>query len=282
MLRSVAYWQLVRAFAIPVFRRINLGEIRIRHHWTGDALILHSFKHKGYWFHGKRRERRALESVGRLLCRGDTALDIGGHIGYMALYFGHLVGPAGRVYTFEPGVNNLPYIRQNVRMCMYGNITLSEQAIGRTEGSAPLWIEDLTGQNNSMIQGYGVFAANVKSAHIKSKVQVTQVSCVALDTFVRRELLRPDFVKVDVEGAELDVLNGMHNTLVDVRPALLIELTHRHSEVLRVLSDAGYGLFDEDLRPIDDATHIEGNFFALPAERIDRNGIYTRPVAVKT
>jgi hypothetical protein len=116
-------------------RRINRGDVTIRHHWTGDCVTLHSFRHKGYWFHGKDREWRSLESIARFLGPRQTAFDIGGHIGYIALYFGHLVGPAGRVYTFEPGPNNLPYIRQNIRTSKYGNIILSEEALGHTDGS---------------------------------------------------------------------------------------------------------------------------------------------------
>ena len=265
ILRSAAYWRPIRAVAIPVFRKINVGDITIRHHWTGDAVALHSFKHKDYWFHGKHREQRSMESTARLLHPGDTVFDIGGHIGYMALYFGHLVGPTGRVHTFEPGPNNLPYIRRNIRTSKYGNVTLSEQAVGCSDGVVSMWIEDLTGENNSMIPAYRVLAANTRSHHTKPNVLEVQVSCVSVDDFVRQESVCPDFVKIDVEGAELDVLNGMQDTLNQIRPVLLIEVTHRHADVLRVLNRAQYSVFDDGLHPILESNYLGGNIFALPA-----------------
>ena len=265
ILRSAAYWGPLRAVAIPVFRKINVGDITIRHHWTGDPVALHSFKHKVYWFRGKLREQRSMESVARLLHPGDNAFDIGGHIGYMALYFGHLVGPTGRVHTFEPGPNNLPYIRRNIRTSKYGNITLSEQAVGCSDGVVSMWIEDLTGQNNSTIPAYPPLAVNAKSNHTKPSVLEVQVSCVGLDNFVKGKSVRPDFVKIDVEGAELDVLDGMQDTLNQIRPALLIEVTHRHADVLRVLNRAQYSVFDDGLHPILESKSFGGNIFALPA-----------------
>jgi hypothetical protein len=75
-------------------------------------------------------------------------------------------------------------------------------------------------------------------------------------------------MKVDVEVAELEVLQVMQNTLNVIRPVLLIEVTHRHAEVLRLLNNARYGVFDEDLIPIQDTRNVEGNIFAVPVERV--------------
>jgi hypothetical protein len=88
---------------------------------------------------------------------------------------------------------------------------------------------------------------------------------VGLDNFVKGKSVRPDFVKIDVEGAELDVLDGMQDTLNQIRPALLIEVTHRHADVLRVLNRAQYSVFDDGLHPILESKSFGGNIFALPA-----------------
>jgi len=50
----------VRRALIPLFRWVNPGDITIRHHWTGERITLHSFRHKGYWFHGRTRERDSM------------------------------------------------------------------------------------------------------------------------------------------------------------------------------------------------------------------------------
>ncbi len=105
---------LLRRLAIPLLRRVNLGDVTIKHHWTGDPLRLHSFKHKGYWYFGKRREWQNMQRFAELLGPGDRVIDVGGHIGYLSLYFSKLVGPSGHVYTLEPGANNLVYTRANL------------------------------------------------------------------------------------------------------------------------------------------------------------------------
>ena len=73
---------LVRRVGLRIFSRINPGYVTISHHWTGDRLRLHAFRHKGYWYHGFRRERATMLSLARLLGRGDVVIEAGGHIAY--------------------------------------------------------------------------------------------------------------------------------------------------------------------------------------------------------
>src|SRR5262249_12209411 len=103
----------VMRLVLPMMRKLDLGDITIRHHWTGDALRLHSCRHKGYWYHGKRREYATMEVFSELLKSRDFVVEIGAHIGYVSLYLAHLIGREGRLVVFEPGPNNLPYLRRN-------------------------------------------------------------------------------------------------------------------------------------------------------------------------
>jgi predicted methyltransferase len=66
----------------------------------------HSFKHYTYWYDGERREQTTMELFAKLINPGDVVVEVGGHIGYIAVYFSHLVGKQGRVVVFEPGPNN--------------------------------------------------------------------------------------------------------------------------------------------------------------------------------
>src|SRR3954454_1116564 len=113
-IRDLAKSTPIRRALVPFFRKVNPGDITITHHWTGERMVLHSFRHKGYWFHGKARERESMILCSRLIRGGDIVFDVGGHIGYMALHFADLVGAGGRVFCFEPAPLNLPYIRANV------------------------------------------------------------------------------------------------------------------------------------------------------------------------
>jgi FkbM family methyltransferase len=80
----------------------------------------------------------------KLINTGDTIVEVGGHIGYVSLYFSRLVGPKGKVIIFEPGSNNLPYIKQNIRQNgdSTRNIQLIEAAVGKNKGEA-IFYEDL-------------------------------------------------------------------------------------------------------------------------------------------
>jgi tRNA A58 N-methylase Trm61 len=119
-----------------VFKHVNLGDITIAHHWTGEKMLIHSFKHRSYWVHGKEREHESMLCFSRLIQKGDCVFDVGAHIGYTALYFGDLVGSEGTVYAFEPGPNNLPYTRHNLaqantRTCNWSQLPLDRNVATR-------------------------------------------------------------------------------------------------------------------------------------------------------
>lgn len=178
---------------------------------------LHSFKHKGYWFFGRKREQQTMDLLPRLIRPTDQVIEVGGHIGYIALFFSRLVGKRGRVWVFEPGTNNLPYTHRNLDG--KSNVTIVEKGAGRANETLTLFMEDLTGQNNSFVPSFYLLEANRKNAGIRSvAVRETKVQVVTLDDFAAKEHIEPDFVKVDVEGFELAVLEGMVSLLRTARP----------------------------------------------------------------
>ncbi len=103
--------KIFRKGILPLLKFFNPGRVSIRHHYTGKKFSLDAFHHKGYWYHGKKREQATMELFGKLIKPNYTVIEIGGHIGYITNYFSHLV-PNGQVYVFEPGINNLPYLRK--------------------------------------------------------------------------------------------------------------------------------------------------------------------------
>ena len=117
----------LRSFIIPFLKKLNLGNIHIKHHYTGTKFKLDAFTHKGYWYHGKNREKVQMDIFKMIINEGDTVFELGAHIGYISLYFSKLVGPSGKLYVFEPGANNLPYTRVNISHSKSKNITLIEK-----------------------------------------------------------------------------------------------------------------------------------------------------------
>src|SRR5690348_3639797 len=190
---------LLRHLVLPIFAKINPGDITIKHHYTGRRIRLHSFKHKGYWWHGRRREKETMELFAKLLQVGDSVIEVGGHIGYISLFLKHLCGQ-GRVIVFEPGENNLPYIRANISGT---GIELVESAVGNDNGRVDLYIEDLSGQNNSCVPDFEGYSRNRASAGFGARpARVKSVAITRLDEFAITRSLSPAFVKIDIEGFE--------------------------------------------------------------------------------
>jgi FkbM family methyltransferase len=255
-----------RRVLLPLFERVNPGDVRVRHHWTGHRVLLHSYRHKGYWFHGRKREQQTLDLVGKLIGPTDSVLDVGGHIGYFSLYFAHLAS-AGTVHAFEPGPNNLPYIRENLSQA--SNATLFEQGVGSFPGTLTLYTEQLTGQNNSFVQDYAMFEANKAAAFSEATVEAVDVPVVTLDSHCATHGLTPAFVKIDVEGYELQALQGALELLQTGRPVLMVEVSQEHEAVFALLREARYRTFDAGLNPIEGSGGLELNTFCFPEERAD-------------
>jgi FkbM family methyltransferase len=243
--------QSLRRSALRVLRRFNAGDITIRHHYTGGRLTIHSFMHRAYWFHGKNRERDTMALFKDLIASGDLVIEVGGHVGYVSLYLAQLVGETGRLIVFEPGPNNLPYIRRNVSG--QPRITLVEAAMSDTVGTERFYLESLSGLNNSLVPDFDMFEANLKSSGINRVDQsVVTVRCTTGDSYIREhQLAPPAFVKIDVEGAELLVLRGLEHTLTSPNISLMVEVTKSHEEVFRLLRAVGFRLFTSGRREVN-------------------------------
>lgn len=254
--------RFLRRLIMPVLQRINVGDITIRHHWTGERLTLDFFKHKGYWYHGKRREMDSMARFAQLVAKGDFVLEIGGHIGYMSMYLAQLAGADGRLIVFEPAPNNLPYLIKN--SAANPRIRIEKTAVTDYTGSAQMHIENLTGQNNSLLDHYSVREKNEQWAYVGVEDQTVTVPCTTLDEFLQREgLPTPGFIKIDVEGVEHSVLRGMPRTLQNPEIALMVEVTEKPAEVFSLLESAGFQLFRPDRTRISHATDAKGNVFCI-------------------
>lgn len=253
-----------RRLGLYAFSRINPGNITMRHHYTGDPIRLHSFRHKGYWFHGRRREHLEMAAFSGLIRPGDQVIEVGGHIGYISLYFASLVGPHGRVHVFEPGTNNLPYLRGNVRS--HDHVEVVEKALGREPAILPMHLEDLTGQNNSLVADFAGLVSNQRSA-VRARVTQQLVEVATLDGHMGVTDLRPDFIKIDVEGFEWEVLQGAVDTLRSLKPVLMVEIQSHREEIGALLSDLGYRLYTPGGELIASFPDHTVNVFCMPPGR---------------
>jgi FkbM family methyltransferase len=261
----------LRRIALGILGRFAQHDMTIDHHWVpGRKIRLHRFRHKGYWYHGRRREESTMEGFARLIRPGDTVIELGGHIGYISLYLAHLAGSGGRVFVFEPSPENLPYIESNV--APVPTIELVRKAASDRSGRLRFFIEGLTGQNSTLVENYATFDVTRDRAFSSEHYRTIEVDATTLDAFLDERAIKPDFIKIDIEGAELLALQGMRECLVRHRPGLMVEVTHQEEAVMRLMADAGYVVCDSSMEPLapnkEAAQRASPNFFFLPKEAI--------------
>lgn len=256
----------LRRFALTVLGCIGQHDTTIVHHWVPKKRIrLHWFRHKGYWFYGRAREQATMRAFSKLISAGQTVIELGAHIGYVSLYLADLVGPEGHVYVFEPSPDNLVYARWNLRD--ENVITLVEKAASDREGVAIFFLENLTGQNSTLIEEYSVFQDNRERAFSGENYRKVEVLTTTVDQFVRTHDLRPHFIKIDVEGAELACLRGSIETLKRFRPRLMVEVTNEADAVLMLLNEAGYLVYDINLEHVHSSQERpQANLFFIHRE----------------
>jgi FkbM family methyltransferase len=160
-------------------------------------------------------EKRCL---GELDLDGKTVFDIGGFRGTHALFFARRVGESGRVITFEPHPENCAEILAELARSGVSNVELRSTAIGcRNEMLEFAYPDD---------RGLGSAHPGIKARLFRDEqAQPVTIEVQTLDSEIAAgQLPEPDFVKIDVEGMELDVLHGMRDTASRRKPALFVEI----------------------------------------------------------
>jgi FkbM family methyltransferase len=205
------------------------------------------------------------QAMAKHLRQGDVCYDIGANMGFFSLIAARLVGPTGFVNAFEPVAENAASIRENVRLNQFSNINAFEVAVGCTSGEAELLLTDWDG-------GSTLATSSVKPSEPVSR---RSVRVVALDDFIAEKNLRPpNFVKIDVEGLELEVMQGMTKTIETARPILLYEVddgdrekfVDRWTALDKYVRDLGYDIVHLDNSYANRVWNV-GHTLALPASR---------------
>ena len=236
---------ILRSIVLPLLKRMG-RDITIKHHFTGDSLLLHSYRHKGYWYHGKHREESTIEMFKKCIKQGNNVIEVGGHIGYMSLLFSQLAGDKGKVFVFEPSINNLPYIRENIKK--KANVQLIEKGAGDKNETATFFMDNLTGQNNSFVEDFDGFKSNQSASYDKSSgLTKVEVPIVTLDSFVLSENINNvNFIKIDVEGFEYEVLLGAKDLLKKYHPSIMVEVQRNQAPLADFLFELNYKLYDDN------------------------------------
>ncbi len=174
---------------------------------------------------------------------GDQVLDIGAAVGYYTLLASKLVGTKGRVVSFEPDPNNLQFLRSHVAQNGLSQVTILPVALADETGTARFGGGTGTGTGRLCENG------------------VVQVAVRRLDDVAAEMNLRPQHLKIDVEGAEMAVLLGGRQLIERCKPTIFLS-THEkivpgiHRRCCELLMQWGYQLQPITGNSVDEASEL--------------------------
>jgi FkbM family methyltransferase len=150
----------------------------------------------------------------RCLRPGMTVVDVGANIGHYAMVAARAVGPTGRVIAFEPETENHAALVANLALNGLDNVVAERLALGARAGELMLY------RDRDNRGGHSLAAANVQAP-----AGAAPVEAATLDAYLARHLpdRRVGFIKIDVQGAEAQVLAGAEARLARDRPVVLVE-----------------------------------------------------------
>jgi len=187
----------------------------------------------------------------KLIKKGMVVVDIGANFGYYTLLAARLVGDEGKVFAFEPDPYNYSLLAKNIGANGYNNVIPVQKAILHKSGKMKLFLD----KNN--------LGAHSLSEPIPSnKGGSILVEVISLDEFFKDKDYTIDVIKMDVEGSEMKVLQGMTNLInkndnlkiiTEFWPIGLRKSGSSPTEFLNKLKEYGFTLYQigRSLEPID-------------------------------
>lgn len=189
----------------------------------------------GCWLGSYELEKQRL--IAGQVSPGSVFFDVGANVGFYTLLGSSEVGTSGRVISFEPLPLNIEYLERHIELNGLNNVTVIKAAVSDQAGEGQFD----EGQDNCM----GKLSS---SGTIK-------VEMVALDDLIEQgKVPIPDFVKIDVEGAEYSVLEGAQEMLRTSGPTVFLAThgSHVHQRCLDFLGSLGY-----HCQPIEKGASLE-------------------------
>ena len=160
---------------------------------------------------GQAYESEIFQLICRFLERNDSFIDIGAHIGYYSVLAAKILGNQGKVFAFEPELSNYQKILENINLNHLNNIQLFNLAVGSETKPTQIFVNQ-DNDGGHALWDVGKHPFNQKSLNNQT-MQNTQLS--TLDNILSQvgNITNLKMIKIDTEGAELDVIKGAVNTI---------------------------------------------------------------------
>lgn len=215
----------VRRARASAYRRLGHTIVPVPEHGFSMSVDLRQLDHRAH-FRTPHVERGLVSFLREHTAPGAIAVDAGAFCGYYTLLMAVRAGPGGHVFAFEPLPEHADLVAANVALNFLGNVTVERAALGSEVATGTLTV---AGPSSSLLPTEGA--------------ATREVGVVPLDSYVEaRGLDRLDVVKLDVEGAEVEALEGMRAVMRALSPVVAVEVNTDavQQEVERLLADTGY------------------------------------------
>lgn len=164
--------------------------------------------------------RHQLRLMNRILRPGMTVMDVGANAGEVTLFAAKRVGPAGRVFSFEPLDAMADRLSLNVAMNHLEQVEVVRLGLSDFDGEVPIYSAAETFHDGTRHEGLGtIYAAGPRTEELQRITLTTADGWASAN-----ELDRLDVMKIDVEGAELPVIRGAIGLIEEHRPWLFLEV----------------------------------------------------------
>ena len=200
----------------------------------------------GYW------ELAPTELFCNILKKGMTAVDVGANIGWFTMMAARLVGSDGEVFAFEPEESNFALLKISAERNKFQHVHLERTCVSDTDGFLTLFLDTDSGTHST----------------VRQTSRSVQVPCISLDSFFASGAVkRIDVLKVDVEGAEAEVLSGARKLISEskidhmflewnpeawISKSDLLQELVEHYHIFRIVSSSPFLI-----RPVETLDHLD-------------------------
>lgn len=209
-------------FILPIFQGANKGL-----KWIKKSGV------NGYW--AGSYELKKQSAMVSYLREGMVCYDVGAHSGYYSLIFSKRVDKAGKVYAFEPNPFNLSCLLKNLQLNKIENVKVFPIALGRKED-------------------FSLLVLDSSESHLdKGNEEKFFAPVFRIDDLISQAYISfPDIIKIDAEGAELAILQGMQDLLSNKPIILFIALDNKEKrkKIFSFLTQMGYKILDLEEREV--------------------------------
>ena len=182
------------------------------------------------------------EIVKKFVKKGDNVIDVGAHVGYYTFLMAKMVGNEGKVYSFEPDPENFALLKKGIEANNLKNVEIIQKAVSNTNSTIKLFLSDTDRATNR------IYDAGINDAH-----KIIEVETCSIDNFLHNNKIKINFIKIDAEGSEQGVIEGMESTIkknnqlnimTEFFPFLIEKYGSTPQKYLFEIKELGYNIYN--------------------------------------